>query len=125
MLGGMPSWTLRTGSTPSTGDRVVTVGLVGGLLAYAALALVEQRWVSGLAAPIVAALLWGRHRRARFSAYVFFSALALRGFVTGSWALVVFAGASVLVLQMPAARRAWPRLVAGGRSSTRGTPSST
>jgi hypothetical protein len=121
----MPAPTLRTGSKPATGDRAITVGLVGGLLAYAALALVAQRWVSGLAAPIVAALLWRRHRRARFSAYVFFSALALRGLVMGSWALVAFAGASVLVLQTPAARRAWPRLIAGRRSSTRGTPSST
>jgi len=77
------------------------------------------------AVPDTAVLLWGRHRCARFSAYVFFSALALRRLVTGSWALVVFAGASVLVLQTPAAGRAWPRLVAGGRSSTRGTSSST
>jgi len=121
----MPPWTLRTRSTPWIGERAVTVGLVSGLLAYAALALIAHRWASGLAAPIVAALLWGRHRRARFSAYVFFSALAARGLVTGSWALVVFAGASVLVLQMPAARRAWPRLVAGERPGTRGTPSST
>ena len=109
----MPSWTPRAISKPTAGDRAVAVVLVGGLLAYAALALVAHRWVSGQAAPIVAALLWGRHRRARFSAYVFFSALALRGLVTGSWALVVFAGTAVLVLQTPAARPAWPRLVAG------------
>ena len=121
----MPSSTLRAGSKPATGDRVVTVGLVGGLLACATLALLAQRWISGLAAPIVAVLLWRRHRRARFSAYIFFSALALRGLVTGSWALVVFAGASGLVLQTPAAPRAWPRLIAGRRSSTQGTPSST
>ena len=109
----MPSWTPRAISTPPPGHRAVAVVLVGGLLVYAALALTAHRWVSGLAAPVVAALLWGRHRRARFSAYLFFSALALRGLVTGSWALVIFAGAAVLVLQTPAARRAWPRLIAG------------
>jgi hypothetical protein len=107
----------------SGGERVVVVALVGGLLAYAVVALAAHRWVSGLAAPVVAVLLVIRHPRARFAAYVFFSALALRGFVNGAWPLVLFAVAGVLVLQTAPARRAWPRLVAGTTRSGRDTSS--
>lgn len=97
--------------------------LVAALVGYAVLALLARRWLTGLAAPFVAVLLAIRHPRARFSAYVFFSVVALRGLVAGAWALVAFGCAGVLVLQAPAARRAWPRLVAGPRVSTRGTRS--
>ena len=102
------------------GERLVVVAVVGGLVVYAALALAAHRFISGLAAPVVAALLAIRHPRARFSAYIFFSALAVRGLVAGAWPLVLFAGAGVVVLQTPAARRAWPRLVAGATRSTGG-----
>ena len=112
-------------STPSVGERAVVVALVGGLVAYAALALIAHRFVSGLAAPVVAGLLAIRHPRARFSAYIFFSALALRGLVVGAWPLVLFAGAGLLVLQALPARRAWPRLVAGTTRSGRVPSSST
>ena len=50
-------------------------------------------------APLLAALLWRRHRRARFSAYVFFSVLAARGALTGVWALPVYALVAIGVLQ--------------------------
>ena len=99
---------------PTTvGERLVIVALVGGLVVYAVLALLGHRLLSGLAAPVVAALLARRHRRARFSAYVFFSALAVRGVMAGAWPLVLFAAAGILVLQVPPARRVWPRLQPG------------
>lgn len=98
--------------------------LAGGLLLYAALALAAHRWISGLVAPLVAALLIARHPRARFSAYVFFSALAVRGLVAGAWALALFAGGAIVVMQTPPAVRAWPR-VALGRTRPAGDASST
>lgn len=104
---------------------MVSATLLVGVLVYAALALLARRWVTGLAAPIVAVLLAGRHPRARFSAYVLFSAVALRGLVTGAWALVAFGSAGVLILQTPAAQRAWPRLAPGTRRSRGNTRSST
>ena len=113
------------GGTSSVVERLVVVAVVGGLVVYAALALAAHRWISGLAAPVVAALLALRHPRARFSAYILFSALAVRGLVAGAWPLVLFAGAGIAVLQTPAARRAWPRLVAGTTRSTGGPSSST
>ena len=115
-------------ATSSVAERLVVIAVVGGLVVHAALALAAHRWISGLAAPIVAALLARGHPRARFAAYVLFSALAVRGLVGGAWPLVLFAGAGILVLQTPAARRAWPRLVAGTtRSAARPArpPSST
>jgi len=80
---------------------------------YAAVAVRQQRWGSAVAAVIVAALLARCHRRARFAAYVFFSALAVRGAIVGLWALPVYAGMALAAMQSPAARRAWPRLVPG------------
>ena len=111
-------------TTTPRGERIVVIALAGGLVVYAVLALVAHRFVSGLVAPGVAALLAWRHPRARFSAYVFFSALAFRGLVAGAWPLALFAGAGILVLLTPPARRAWPRLVAGSTRSAR-DPSST
>lgn len=113
--------------TSSVIERLVVVAVVGGLVIYAGLALAAHRWISGLAAPVVAALLAIRHPRARFSAYVFFAALAVRGLAAVAWPLVLFAGTGILVLQTPPARRAWPRLVAGTTRSPEGPagPSST
>jgi hypothetical protein len=115
--------TSRNG-TPTSAERAVVVTLAGGLLLYAALALAAHRWISGLVAPLVAALLIARHPRARFSAYLFFSALAVRGLVAGAWALALFAGAAILAMQTPPAVRAWPRVVAG-RTRPAGDASST
>jgi hypothetical protein len=109
-------------STPRSvvGERLVLVTLVGGLVGYAVLALLAHRFVSGIAAPIVAVLLAIRHPRARFSAYIFFSAIGVRGLIAGSWPVVAFAAAGILALQLPAARRAWPRLRAGATRSDGG-----
>jgi hypothetical protein len=90
--------------------RAIATGLVTALLVYAAYALAAGWWISGLAAPVVAGLLAMRHARARFSAYVFFSVVAVRGLFGRSLLVLGFAVAAVLVLQARAARRAWPRL---------------
>jgi hypothetical protein len=90
--------------------------LVGGLLAYAVVALgVQHWWVSGLGAIATAVLLWRRHRRARFAAYVLLTLIVLRGVETGNWILAALAVVGLLVLQTRAALRAWPRLRFGWR----------
>jgi hypothetical protein len=48
------------------------------LLAYAAFALAGRRWPSGAAAPLIAWMLWRRHARARFAAYVLLSVVVAR-----------------------------------------------
>ena len=54
--------------------------LPGAVLVYAAVALaVGHWWISGAGALVVACLLWYRHPRARFAAYVLFSVVPLRG----------------------------------------------
>jgi hypothetical protein len=94
---------------------LVVWGVVGSLLAYAASAASQQRWLSVLAASVVAALLAWSHRRARFAAYVYLTALAIRGALTGMWALPLYAAVVLAVMQTTPARRAWPRLVPGRR----------
>jgi len=92
---------------------LVVVALVASLLVYAAIAVTRRWWPSAAVAPVLAMLLWRRHRRARFTAYVFFSVLAVRVELTGVWALPVYALAAVGLLQTSAARAAWPRLQPG------------
>ena len=93
---------------------VVAVLLPAALLVYAALALaVAHWWLSGLAAPVVAWLLWRRHPRARFAAYVLLSVVALRGLVTRDWVVVGVAAGAIALLQLPSAARVWPRLRPG------------
>lgn len=79
------------------------------LVVYAVVAatLFERR-ISAAASVLVAGMLWRRHRRARFSAYIFLSAVALRSVLTHVWPLATFAAVVVALLQLPAARRAWP-----------------
>jgi CDP-diglyceride synthetase len=91
----------------------VRILLPAALLVYTAIALVKGWWLSALCAPVVAWLLWRRHRRARFAAYVFFSVMTARAALTGSWPLALFALGVIGVLQVPAAQRAWPRLTRG------------
>ena len=55
---------------------VVVWVLVASLVAYAAIAITRRWWPSVITAPIVAVLLWRRHPRARFAAYIFFTVLA-------------------------------------------------
>ena len=87
--------------------------LPAALLVYAVVALALGWWPSALLAPLVAWLLWRRHPRARFAAYIYFSALTARALLTASWPLAVFALGAIAALQLPAARRAWPRLTRG------------
>jgi hypothetical protein len=107
-----------TSSLPSTPRRPPRVAwaLAASLVVYTVIALaIRHWWISGAAAPVIAVLLWRAHPRARFSAYVFFSVVALRGGLRNSWGSVVYAVAAILLLQTPAALRAWPRLRPGRR----------
>ena len=91
--------------------------LVSALVAgYAVVALaVERWWLSGLVAIVAAVALWSRHPRARFTTYVMLSAVALRGIFGHVWGALVFALVVIALMQLPAARRAWPRLTPGAR----------
>jgi hypothetical protein len=100
---------------------LVSVALVASLVVYAVVAVTRHWWPSAAVAPLLAVLLWRRHRRARFTAYVFFSVLAARGLLTGLWGLPAYAVAAVGLLQTPAAFAAWPRLQPG---RVRGTAAS-
>jgi hypothetical protein len=64
----------------------------------------------GLLAPYVAWLVWRRHPRARFAAYVFLAHEAVRGAHLHRWDAVLLAGLFILLLQLPAARRWLPSL---------------
>jgi len=106
--------------TVSEDRPLIALILAATLAAYASIALVVTHlWISGLAAPWVAFLLWRRHARARFAAYIFFSVIGFRGLVRGPWPLVVFAIAAIVLMQTPAARRAWPSLSADSKSPGR------
>jgi len=83
------------------------------LVAYSAVAVALGWWQSAAVAPLVAWLLWRRHARARFTAYVFFSVMTARAVLIASWPLALFALGAIGALQLPAARRAWPRLTRG------------
>ena len=84
-----------------------------GLYATIAFAWLQQ-WTSGVAAIIVALLLWRRHPRARFSMYILCSAMAVRALLVAEWPLLAVAVAAVVLMQTPAAARAWPRLRRAG-----------
>ena len=79
------------------------------LYAIVALAWLHQ-WTSGVAAVIVALLLWRRHPRARFSMYILCSATAVRALLVGEWPVLALAVAAIVAMQTRAAARAWPRL---------------
>lgn len=80
--------------------------VVYGLVAVAWL----HHWTSGVAALIVAFLLWRRHPRARFSMYVLCSATAVRAVIVGEWLLLAAAVAAVVAMQTRGAASTWPRL---------------
>ena len=92
----------------------MAVALPLTLLAYAVAALVAGWWLSAAVAPVVTWLLWRRHPRARFTAYIFLSVLLARALLIASWPLALFALGAIGALQLPAARRTWPRLTRGG-----------
>jgi hypothetical protein len=84
------------------------------LVLYAAVAVAWlHRWPSAVAAVIVALLLWRRHPRARFSAYIVLSVMAARAALAAEWAMLGAALAAIALMQTPAAARAWPRLRPG------------
>ena len=96
------------------GSRVVVTLLPAACVAYAAASLAwRHSWISAVAGALVALFLWQRVRRARFAAYIFFSAMAIRSALTAAWPTLAFAVVAVLALQTPAARAAWPRLRPG------------
>jgi hypothetical protein len=64
----------------------------------------------GLAAPYVAWLVWRRHPRARFAAYVFLTHETVRGLHFRHADAVAIAVAWILLLQLPSARRWLPSL---------------
>jgi hypothetical protein len=91
----------------------VRILVPASLVVYAGVAAMNAWWPSAVFAPIVAWLLWRRDRRARFAAYVFFSVMVGRAVIVASWPLALFALAAIVALQLPAARRVWPRLTPG------------
>ena len=102
--------------SPRALEGLLTTALITALVFYSAYALLIGRWwISGLAAPVVALMLFGRHRRARFATYVFLSVALLRTAFSGHWGMALGATAALLLLQMPAACRLWPRLTPPGR----------
>lgn len=64
----------------------------------------------GLAAPYVGWLLWRRHPRARFAAYIFLTHETVRGLHFRHWDAVGVAMAWIILLQLPTARRYAPPL---------------
>ena len=96
-----------------TTARAIVVAVPATLVAYALFALSSRHYISGAAALVVAWLLWRRHPRARFSAYVLLSVVVARAAMTGVWWLAGAALAVVALLQLPAAARAWPRIRPG------------
>lgn len=107
------------GALESRAPAVLAVVLVAALLVYAGFAALAGWWLSALAAPLVAWLLWRRHPRARFAAYVLLSVVTVRAAVAGAWPVLAFAVAAIAVLQTRTAARAWPRLEPG-RTRARG-----
>lgn len=111
------------------GESARRPGIIVGLAAWLALAPLlqalslaglrvanfapDRHWnyvAYGLVAPYVAWLVWRRHRRARFAAYVFLTHEALRGVHFHRRDAVAVAALWVLLLQLPAARHWLPSL---------------
>jgi hypothetical protein len=118
-----------TACRPDAGEGARCPGIVVALCAWLALAPLlqaltlagfraanfapERPWnylAYGVAAPYVAWLVWRRHPRARFAAYVFFTHEAVRGVHLLRWDAVALAGLWILLLQLPAARRWLPSI---------------
>jgi hypothetical protein len=102
--------------------RTLALVLPGAFAAYGAWAfLARGRWIAPVGGLLVAALLLLRHRRARFAAYVFLSAAAVRAAAQGPWIVVAGAVLAVLALQTRAAASLWPRLTPRWRRGTGGS----
>lgn len=104
-------------------SRLVVGLLPLACMGYAAAALAwRHSWVSAVVGLLIAVFLWWRHPRARFAAYIFFSAMAIRSLLTAAWTTLAFAVVAVLLLQTPPALAAWPRLRPGRVRSGRIPP---
>ena len=64
----------------------------------------------GLLAPYVGALLWRRHHRARFAAYIFLTHEIVRGVHFRRWDAVALGLLWILLFQLPSARRYAPSI---------------
>ena len=94
--------------------RWTVVGVVvASVVVYAAIGAYQHRWPSVVTGAVLVVLLASAHRRARFAAYIFFPAVAIRGVLVGNWALPLSAGVVLVVMQTAPARRAGPRLARG------------
>ncbi len=72
-------------------SRVVVTLLPLACLVYGAVALgTRGAWLAAAAGVLTAWLLGRRHARARFAAYIFFSAVAVRSALTGRWPTLAF-----------------------------------
>lgn len=116
----------RSGAEHATGRRPLVLRALAAWLGAAPLAQAlslaglrvanfapDRPWnyvAYGLAAPYVAWLVWRRHPRARFAAYVFLTHEIVRGVHFQRWDAVALAGLWILLLQLPAARRWLPSL---------------
>ena len=99
---------------------LLTIGLLVSPIVHLMALWLDRQWLNFgshrawdafvylLIAPIVGTLMLRRHERARFSVYVFLSCEILRAVRIQSLPLGLLALASILYLQLPAARRFHP-----------------
>jgi len=110
----------RDGERRPAGLWLLTVVLLASPAIHLLAILLDTRWLNFgshhpwdafvylVIAPVVGALMLGRHERARFSVYVFLSCEILRAIRIHSALLGFLAAASILYLQLPAARQFHP-----------------
>ena len=108
------------GARRPIGLWLLTVVLLASPAFHLLALLLDKRWLNFgsrqpwdafvyfVIAPVVGALMLRRHERARFSVYVFLSCEILRAIRIHSALLGLLAAASILYLQLPAARRFHP-----------------
>jgi hypothetical protein len=126
----MPAVDARPAPAPAAADSVLvsrpaglwllTVALLAGPIVHLVALWLDRQWLNFgsrrvwdglvylLIAPFVGTLMLRRHERARFSVYVFLSCEILRALRIRSLPLGLLALASILYLQLPAARRFHP-----------------
>lgn len=106
-----PPWAITGLAAALVLGPALQAGTLAGLHVLGAAPGRPWGWVAyGLAAPWVALLLWRRHPRGRFAAYVFLSHEILRGVHFHRGDAVLVALAAIGLLQLPSARRWAPSL---------------
>lgn len=107
----------QDGMRRPAGLWVLTLALLISPAIHAMALLFHQRWLNFgshhlwdsfvyfVIAPVVGALMFRRHERARFSVYIFLTCEILRAIRIHSAPLGLLAAGSILYLQLPAARR--------------------